>query len=361
MSERYGDEDAEAGGGRARGGKAGGDRSGCGEVGSGETEDQGRTASGGLGAQETGNRAPRPGEDAGSGGRDAEEPSGSRQRPAHATDRRVSRLPEELTALGRSLDRPGADGDETMVERVLQQILAERVPTPVAGHPGPGERLRRVGRCARTRWRTLTAVLCGLLTALVLTPPVRASVADWFGIGGVEVRYDPSAVPTPGASVPGCGTSVPPAEAERRAGFAPRVPEALGPQDAVTVTRQPHDRYLISLCWREQGHTVRLDEFPARLDVGFVKGVREQPDWVPLGRHDDADDGLSANALWFPRPHLLTFWLTDENGDRFTRSERTAGPTLLWTHRQPDGSDLTLRLEGVASKTRALEIAKSLG
>ncbi|MEV6587783.1 hypothetical protein [Streptomyces acidicola] len=323
-------------------------------------------ASGGPGAEETGGPARRPGGDASRGGRDPGEPGGSRQRPAHAADRRASRLPEELTALGRSLDRPGADGDdggETMVERVLQQILAEQVPTPtpVAGRPGSGERLRRVRHWARAHWRTLTAVLCGLLTALVLTPPVRASVADWFGFGGVEVRYDPSAVPTPGASVPGCGASVSPAEAERRAGFTPRVPEVLGTPDAMAVTRQPHDRYLISLCWREQGHTVRLDEFPARLDIGFVKGVREQPHWVPLARHDDAGDSLSDTALWFPRPHLLTFWLTDENGDRFVRSERTAGPTLLWTHRQADGSDLTLRLEGVASKTRALEIAKSLG
>jgi hypothetical protein len=248
-----------------------------------------------------------------------------------------------------------------MVERVLQQILAERVPTPVAERPGPGERLRRLRRWARTRRRALMAVLCGLLTALVLTPPVRASVADWFGFGGVEVRYDPSAVPTPGASVPGCGTSVSLAEAGRRAGFTPRVPKALGTPDAVTVTRQPHDRYVVGLCWREQGRTVRLDEFPARLDIGFVKGVREQPDWVPLSGGDGAGDGLSDSALWFPRPHLLTFWLIDGDGGHFTRSERTAGPTLLWMHKGTDGTDLTLRLEGVASRKRALEIAESLG
>ncbi|MFD2685645.1 hypothetical protein ACFS5L_12480 [Streptomyces phyllanthi] len=272
-----------------------------------------------------------------------------------------SGLPEELTALGRSLDRPGADGDETMVERVLQQILAERVPVPVVERAGPGERLRTVRRWVRLRRRMLTAALCGLLTALVLTPPVRAAVADWFDFGGVEVRYDPSPAPTAGASVPGCGTSMSLAEAERRAGFAPRVPETLGTPDAVTVTRQPLDRYLISLCWRERGGTVRLDEYPARLDIGYIKGVREQPEWVPLGSDGDADDVLTDQALWFRRPHRLTFWLIDENGGRFTRSERTAGPTLLWMRQEADGSELTLRLEGVASWTRAVEIAKSLG
>ncbi|MFF4348106.1 hypothetical protein [Streptomyces sp. NPDC001530] len=277
------------------------------------------------------------------------EPSGDRGRGAREG---VSRLPEELRALGRSLDGPGGDGNESMVERVLEQILAERMPVPVAEPPGPGERLRSVRRWARMRWRALTAGLCGVLTVLVLTPPVRAAVVDWFGFGGVEVRYDPSAMPSPGAQVPGCGPSLTPAEAERRAGFAPLVPDALGAPDAVTVTREPKGRLLMSLCWREHGQTVRLDEYPARLDIGFAKTVREPPEWVSLG----GDEEYGNPALWFPKPHLLSFWLIDADGDRFTRSERTAGPTLLWMH---DG-DVTLRLEAVASKARAVEIAKSL-
>lgn len=111
----------------------------------------------------------------------------------------TARLREELRALGRSMDGPGgAGGPESMVERVLERILAEDVPVPVAGPPGAVERLRVVRSWARARawWRSLAAVLCGLLTVLALTPPVRAAVSDWFGFGGVEVRYDPSAVPS---------------------------------------------------------------------------------------------------------------------------------------------------------------------
>ena len=118
------------------------------------------------------------------------------------------------------------------------------------------------------------------------------------------------------------------------------------------VTREPKGRFLVTLCWREQGHTVRLDEFAAQLDPTFTKMVPEQPEWVPLGASTD----YANQALWFPEPHLLELWLVDEHGDRFTRSQRTAGPTLLWTH----GGDMTLRLEGVASKSRAVEIAKSV-
>ncbi|WP_326578386.1 hypothetical protein OG889_16415 [Streptomyces sp. NBC_00481] len=264
------------------------------------------------------------------------------------------RLPEELRALGRALDRPGADGDETdetMVERVLRQILAEGVPTPVAEPPGTGERLRAVRRWARLRRRALTAALCGLLTVLVLTPPVRAAVADWFHFGGVEVRYDPSATPSPGARVPGCPDPVPLAEAERRAGFAPLVPGALGTPDAVSVTRAPKDRFVITLCWDERGDTVRLDEYAARLAPEYGKTVAGEQvvEWVRLS-------GGAYDALWFPEPHLLRFWMTSGDGSPFTRSERTAGPTLLWVH----DDEFTLRLEGVGSKTRAREIAESL-
>ncbi|MFE5139750.1 hypothetical protein ACFRDV_19060 [Streptomyces fagopyri] len=291
------------------------------------------------------------------------EPHGE-QGPGASGDRETREgapgLAEELRALGRSLTGPGGSGGESMAERVLERILAERIPVPVAVRPGPGERVRAVRRWVRLRGRVLTAGLCGQLTVLVLTPPVRAAVVDWFGFGGVEVRYDPSAVPSPGAEVPGCGPSLTLAEAGRRAGFAPLVPDVLGVPDAVTVTRDPKVRFLMTLCWREHGRTVRLDEYPAGLDIGFTKTVREPPEWVSLGVDGsggaDADADFGDPALWFPRPHLLSFWLVDASGGRVTRSERTAGPTLLWTR----GGEVTLRLEGVASKARAVEIARSL-
>ncbi|MER6107531.1 hypothetical protein [Streptomyces hirsutus] len=280
----------------------------------------------------------------------------------------TARLREELRALGRSMDGPGgAGGPESMVERVLERILAEDVPVPVAGPPGAVERLRAVRSWARARarWRSLAAVLCGLLTVLALTPPVRAAVSDWFGFGGVEVRYDPSAVPSEGAEVPGCGPSVSLGRAERRAGFAPLVPEALGAPDAVTVSGLPRGRFLVSLCWRERGRTIRLDQFPARLDVTFAKRVREPLEWLSLGGERADGGGVPDPALWFPRPHLLGFWLVDADGHRFTRKERTAGPTLLWMDGgrvgSGDASEVTLRLEGEASKARALEIAESVG
>ncbi|MFE2627005.1 hypothetical protein ACFXDP_03545 [Streptomyces sp. NPDC059374] len=267
-------------------------------------------------------------------------------------------LPEELRALGRSLDaRGGPDGAETMVERVLAEILAEYVSVAAPEPPGPRERLRALRRWARRRWRALTAALCGLLAVLVLTPPVRAAVLDWFGFAGAEIRYDPSATPSPGALVPGCGRAVPLAEAERRAGFAPVVPARLGAPDAVAVTREPRDRFVISLCWHEDGRTVRLDERRAGLDFRFAKTVRVQPRWIALGP-ERTDGGAPETGLWFDRPHLLSVWLADTHG-LFEREVRTAGPTLLWTH-EAGGETVTLRLEGVEEVARAAEIARSL-
>ncbi|MFE7167392.1 hypothetical protein [Streptomyces sp. NPDC057616] len=281
----------------------------------------------------------------------------------------ASGLPEELRALGRSLDAPGTSGSEgagdplgseTMVERVLGQILADQLPVPTAEPRGARAGLRAVRRWTRRRWRSVTAALCGLLTVLALTPPVRAAVLDWFDFGGVEVRYDPSAVPSPGAVVPGCGRSVSLGQAQRRAGFEPLVPDALGMPDTVAVTGEPHGRFLVSLCWRKDGRTVRLDEFPAWLDIGFAKRLRDPPQWLPLGTRPSAGAGQDF-ALWFPEPHLLSFWLVDADGHRFTRAERTAGPTLLWTHGSGDGGEgVTLRLEGVTSKERAVRIATSV-
>jgi len=196
----------------------------------------------------------------------------------------------------------------------------------------------------------------------VLTPPVRAAVLDWFDFAGVEVRYDPSAVPSPGAEVPGCGRSVSLAQAERRAGFEPLVPQELGLPDTVAVTGEARDRFVVSLCWREDGRTIRLEQRRASLDLGFAKTVREPPQWISLRAAGTAasDGGTTDPALWFPRPHLLTFWLVDAGGERYSQEKRTAGPTLLWTHRA-EAETVTLRLEGVASKERAVEIARSFG
>ncbi|MGW7363049.1 hypothetical protein ACWGI8_06355 [Streptomyces sp. NPDC054841] len=283
-----------------------------------------------------------------------------RELPDGLRDELRNGLRDELRELGRRLPVPDVDG-ESMAERVLARIVAESVPVPVPEpvHGRAGSRnswLPGKSWLPRNSWlswirrrrRALTVVLSGALVVLALTPPVRAAVADWFGFGGIEVRYDPSATPSPGAKVPPCPAPVAPAEAARQAGFAARVPAALGEPDAVSVSVVPGGLRAISLCWYEPSGTVRLDEFPARLDLGFTKQVRVHPEGVELsgGRF----------GVWFAEPHVLRFPLTDETGQQWTESRRTAGPTLLWMSAD---ERTTLRLEGVAGFARGREIAES--
>lgn len=266
-------------------------------------------------------------------------------------------LPDELRELGRRLRVPDVDG-ESMAERVLARLLAEQVPTPVPVRRrrwvrwGRWDRWASVRDRARARWRALVAGLTGVLIVLVLTPPVRAAVAEWFGFGGVAVRYEPDGRHVPaGGPVPGCPEPVPAAEAGRLAGFEPLIPRALGAPDAIAVTGSAErGRAVISLCWRDGERTVRLDEFPARLDIGFAKQVRSRPEWV------DLPDG--AQGYWFEAPHLLTFPMTDGTGTAWTHEVRTAGPTLLWTR---NGGALTFRLEGIPDREEARRAAESVG
>jgi hypothetical protein len=181
--------------------------------------------------------------------------------------------------------------------------------------------------------------MTGVLLALVLTPPVRATVAEWFGFG-VVVRPGP---PIPSAPPPPSATgSLTLEEAARLVRFSPAVPRALGEPDGVEVAP---DGRLVALSWNGQGGTRRLDEFEGQMAPMFVKSVaRAGVEYVEVN---------GRTALWFPEPHEIE--LIDENGVERTATARPAGPTLVW-----ESAGVTLRLEGVPDLRRAIEIARSV-
>ncbi|MFD5099606.1 hypothetical protein [Streptomyces albidochromogenes] len=267
----------------------------------------------------------------GRGERTGERPRGAERGPGAAA---------ELRALGRGMRVPDVDG-ATMAERVLAQLLAEGVAVPVARPPGRAERVRA---WARRRWRLLTAALSGLLVVLVLTPPVRAAVVQWFDFGGVAVRYDPAASAPPGGpggGPAGCPQRLTVAEAALRAGFDPVLPDRLGKPVAASVSA---DRRVLSVCWAD----VRIDAFRATIDPLFQKSTP-----VPAAHTEVAGQ----TALWFPERHRLTLRLLDEANRPYAHEVRAAGPTLLW--QRTDG--LTLRLEGVTALEDAVDLAESPG
>ncbi|MBC9717205.1 hypothetical protein H9Y04_32225 [Streptomyces sp. TRM66268-LWL] len=241
---------------------------------------------------------------------------------------------------------PDVDG-RTMAERVLAQLVAEHVPTPV---PEPPSRLERLRGWFRMRRARIAAALCGVLVVAVLTPPVRAAVADWFDFGGIEVRRpSPSAPPPSPEPVPGCGRGVSLSEAEKRAGFKALRPEAMPGAPVASVSA---DRRVISLCWRDaQGLVIRLDQFKDPVDPAFGKVAGMEYTEVP---------GAGA-AWWFREPHLLEIRLLDETGEPYTHAVRTAGPTLVWQKGGAgDGTAITLRLEGIDQLQKAVDAAASV-
>ncbi|GAA1702340.1 hypothetical protein GCM10009745_57040 [Kribbella yunnanensis] len=212
-------------------------------------------------------------------------------------------LDDELRALGRSAVVPPVDPE-----------LTAAVLTRVAAVP--------VRRRLRDRWRAFLAGLCVLLAGLALTPPVRATVAEWLRIGGVEahpVGTGPSTAPP----VPGVPGRMSLEEAARVAGFTPALPRELGTPKGVEASPG-----FVALGW----DGVRLEQFRSTVDPVYWKKNYTALEYVP-----------AVEGYWFGTPHELV--LVDK------RIVRIAGPTLVW-----ERSGVTYRLE-TADKADAIRLA----
>jgi len=214
-------------------------------------------------------------------------------------------LDDELRVLGRSAVVP------PVAEDLTAAVLSRVADLPVR-------------RRLRDRWRAFVAGLLVLVAGAALAPPVRATVAEWLNIGGVQARpvgTGPSTAP-PAPSVPG-HLSI--AEAERVAGFKPALPKDLGAPAGVEASKG-----FVAASW----NGVRLEQFQSEVEPMYLKKYYQSLEYVP-----------EVNGYWFKTPHELV--LVDE------RVVRIAGPTLVWVR---DG--VTFRLEGVADKARAVELAR---
>ncbi|WP_112248839.1 hypothetical protein [Kribbella monticola] len=224
-------------------------------------------------------------------------------------------LASELRALGRSaVVPPVAEG---LVTAVLEAVADEPVRRSLA------DRLR-------SRWRALLALLAVLVGGAVVISPVRATVAEWLNIGGVEARpvgQSPSTTPT----VPPVSGQLGLQEAERVAGFAPVVPRALGAPARIAASPG-----FVAMSWTTGE---RLEQFEAEPSPRYIKKYYMELEVVG-----------SVNGFWFKAPYQLV--LVDKTGKE--KMIRAAGPTLVWVH-----EGRTYRLEGVENKERATEIALS--
>lgn len=226
----------------------------------------------------------------------------------------ADQLIEELAELGRAID---VAPPEDLPDRVLAALDA-----PV-----------------RNWWLRAAAVVVGLVAAVGLaatvSPQVRAAIEDVFGLGGVEVSYQPGPPPASGLGPGEHKTTL--AQAAREVGFDVRTsPER--PIDRVTVT----DGRVVSIFSGD----LRLDQFVGTTGQVYAKYVAaEDVDKVKVGEH---------RALWFREPNTLVY--VDRHGKVRSESARMAARTLVWT-----SGDRTYRLEGATSVAQAIELAKTVG
>ncbi|MQA27079.1 MAG: hypothetical protein GEU94_16810 [Micromonosporaceae bacterium] len=265
------------------------------------------------------------------------ERSGSGRRPESRLAEELRELSRDLCDLGRDLRVPPlGDG---FADAVMARVAEEPTPAP------RGAWATALAEWARQRWRLLVASLLGGLLVLSLSAPVRATVAQWFGFGGVVVGPAQGPAPSSAPPPPLAQGDLTLAEAERLVEFEPLLPKELGPPDGVEVSA---DRRVLSMTWSGGPDGVlRLDQFDGRIDPRFYKSLHGSAEYGDVRTELGTGQGL-----WFPRPHEVV--VAGPGGEPRTSEARLAGHTLIW-----QSHDITLRLEGDMNRQRAVTIAES--
>lgn len=234
----------------------------------------------------------------------------------------AERLTQQLRELGRAIEVPPID----------TEALTERTMVRLAESPGNAGATRP--NLLRRRWRALAGAAAALLLVFALTPPVRAAVADWFG---VVVRSGP---PAESQSAPAAESALTLDEARELVDFEPVEPGSLGTPDGVEVSP---DGMVLSMTWSSPASAVtRVDQFAGVVPT-FLKESLLVAEQIDLN---------GTPALWFDGPHHVV--RIDESGREQVETARSAGPTLI----VPVG-ELTVRIEGL-DRAAALEVARSI-
>jgi hypothetical protein len=210
---------------------------------------------------------------------------------------------------------------------------------------------------AQPRRRRARRVLAAALAALVLVPAAGAAafpqarddVLEFLGLRHVRIERVPA--PPPGARPEledDLGARVTAAAAQRRAGFTPLIPRALGTPDRIRVTDKR-----ISLVYAPRPGLPKLDEVDAGLILTESRGGIEGAYLKKLAytgatvRRTDVD---GHGGAFISGGHAYLY--VDEHGKVREEQPLVAGPTLIW---EQDG--LVMRLE---ARRKALQIADTV-
>jgi hypothetical protein len=255
----------------------------------------------------------------------------------------ADRLEALLIETGRTIEWPDPPD---LVARVSTRIGAE--PRPRAWFP-------------RVAFATAAIVLLGA-GLLVFSPATRTAIADFLGIGGVQVSFGPTPEGDIGTGFDLGSQVVDVAEAEERAGFhvlAPTYPD-LGIPDEVWIDESTPAGALVALIYGPrpdlsplpgEDASVVFTQFRAPLagDELFFGKIAPGGTEVTKVRIGEVD------GYWLEGDAHFFFYRVPGTG-LVEESVRLVGNVLLW---EQDG--FTFRLEvGDQRLTKALEIAATV-
>lgn len=232
--------------------------------------------------------------------------------------------------------------------------LGDHLATPAGTHLSSYV-TRAIAEMPRRRQRRrLVAVLAAITigAGAAVAAPV---VADWLGVGGVEVRREPPPV-RPRLGFPlDLGRQVSFGAAERAAGFNLVVPTRLGAPDEVWLDSSSGNG-LVSFLYR---HRADLRAASATgvgaLFTQVEAGIAEEPFATKFAEPNtriEAVDLGTGRALWIEGVHSVAF--RDQRGNIVIERLRLADSVLLW-----ERGRVTLRLETALGRDEAIRIARS--
>ena len=235
--------------------------------------------------------------------------------------------------------------------------LAGHLDYPMSEHAPAALRGRLIAPDHARRARALliaAAVLVIMATSIVAIAPARHAVADWLGIGAVEIRQSggplPSATgrnPVPGATgaTPDPGVAARLAAVRRAVSFAIVTPsiDSAGSLTAVDLDR------------RVPGGLVALS-YPRFTVVEIATDPLQPPPLYKLLAGETPTRPVTVQGepgLWIAAIHEIGY--RDRKGGFATDTVRRSGPVLLWQR-----AGVTYRIEGLRSLAAAQAVAASL-
>jgi hypothetical protein len=201
----------------------------------------------------------------------------------------------------------------------------------------------------RSAWRPFRRSSLAALAALLIL--VGAVLAVSIGLRGLSIVFVESSPPMVGDTLE-LGTPVTLAEAHAKAPFGFLVPTGeIGEPDEVYVD-EAGAVYRVSLVYRSETDSASVDmlitQFQARTEQEVaVKELGPGATAEPLRVRGEP-------GFWIAgEPHVLVY--LDPSGRPFEDRVRLVGDVLVWQR-----GEVTLRLEGAASREAALRIAESM-